>query len=326
MAKFIRLYIKSMRLYYSFVTGIAGWLGMAFYEYIAQSPFQTVEVAPTTGKKIIILALLFLSWGINQIINDYLGLKEDRINAKRRPMVTGELDPHKALALTGVLLLITLAVTFIYLEAIALIPAILGIVLNILYEYAKGYGIFGNIVFGLMISMCTVFGFLAAGPTAKPYFTSGRVSVLLLVVVMNAIMTFYTYFKDYEGDKAADKRTIVVQLGREKSRYLAVVSAFLPAGIFLLLYLNKLIEARVNSVFLILAGLTLFLELWTAYLYFNNPKGRRAYYSLAANFRACTCGQATLIALFNRELALLLFLVSYIFVGFLFDLHSDPRS
>lgn len=326
MGKFIKLYIKSMRLYYSFVTGIAGWLGMAFYEYIAKSSFQTVEVVPTTEKKALILTMLFLSWGINQIINDYLGLKEDRINAKRRPMVTGELDPQKALALTGILLAITLVITYIHLEPIALIPAILGIGLNILYEYAKGHGIFGNIVFGLMISMCTIFGFLAAGPTGNPYFTSSRVSVLLLVVVMNALMTFYTYFKDYEGDKAADKRTLVVQLGIEKSRYLAAISALLPAMVFLLLYFNNLIEARVNSMFLILAGLTLFLELWTAYLYFNYPQGRRTYYSLAANFRACTCGQATLIALFNSELAMLLFLVSYIFVGFLFDLHTDPRS
>lgn len=326
MWKFIKLYVKSMRLYYAFVTGIAGWLGMAFYEYIANSPFQTVELPPSSERKAIILVMLFLSWGINQIINDYLGLKEDKINAKRRPMVTGELNPQKALAFTGILLALTLAVTYIYLEPLALIPAVLGILLNVLYEHAKGHGIFGNIVFGLMISMCTAFGFLAAGPAQEPYFTSSRISVLLMVAVMNGLMTFYTYFKDYEGDKAADKKTLVVILGIERSRYLAAASAFLPALIFLLLYLNNFIEARVNTMFLILAVLTLFLELWTGYLYYKNPRGRKAYYSLAANFRACTCGQATLIALFNTELAMLLFLVSYMFVGFLFDLHSDSRA
>ncbi|MHB8126020.1 MAG: UbiA family prenyltransferase [Desulfitobacteriaceae bacterium] len=326
MLKFIKAYIKSMRLYYAFVTGIAGWIGMAFYEYIAKSPFQTVELVPSTEKKVVVLVMLFLSWGINQIINDYLGLKEDRVNAPHRPMVTGELEPIKALVLTGILLTITLLITYIYLQPIALIPAILGIVLNILYEYAKGHGIYGNIVFGLMISTCSAFGFLAAGPTESPYFTSSRVSVLILVAVMNGLMTFYTYFKDYEGDKAADKKTLIVLLGIEKSRYLAAISAFLPVGIFLLLYLNHFIEARVNNMFLILAGLTFFLELWTGYLYFKSPQGQKTYYSLVANFRACTCGQATLIALFNTELAMLLFLVSYMFVGFLFDLHTDPKS
>lgn len=326
MLKFFKAYIKSMRLYYAFVTGIAGWIGTAFYEYIAHSPFQTVELVPTTEKKAVILIMLFLSWGVNQIINDYLGLKEDRINAPHRPMVTGELNPRKALALTGVVLIITLSITYFYLEPIALIPAILGIGLNVLYEYAKGHGIFGNIVFGLMISTCTAFGFLAAGPTASPYFTSSRVSVLILVAVMNGLMTFYTYFKDYEGDKAADKRTLIVLLGLERSRYLAVISAFLPGLLFMLFYFNRFIEARVNTMFLILAGLTFFLELWTGYLYFKNPHGEKTYYSLAANFRACICGQATLIALFNTELAMLLFLVSYMFVGFLFDLHTDPKS
>jgi len=324
--KFIKAYIKSMRLYYAFVTGISGWIGVAFYEYIAKSPFQTVELVPETEKKALILIMLFLSWGTNQIINDYLGLKEDRLNAPNRPMVSGELNPEKALAFTGILLMMTLLITYTYLEPIALIPAILGIGLNILYEYAKGHGVFGNIVFGLMIAMCTAFGFLAAGPTASPYFTASRVSVLILVAVMNGLMTFYTYFKDYEGDKIAGKRTIIVSLGIEKSRYLAVISAFLPAGIFVLIYLNHFIEARVNQMFLILAGLTFFLELWTGYLYYKNPQGERTYYSLVANFRACICGQATLIALFNTELAMILFLVSYMFVGFLFDLHTDPKS
>src|SRR5512143_3082140 len=79
---FARAYVRSMRLYYSFVTGIAGWLGVAYYEYLAANPaFRTVEVAPAPEKKLIILLILFLSWGVNQIINDYLGLTEDRINA-----------------------------------------------------------------------------------------------------------------------------------------------------------------------------------------------------------------------------------------------------
>ena len=325
MGEFLKNYIKSMRLYYAFITGIAGWIGVAFYEYIAASPYPTVEVMPQTGKKVMILVMLFLSWGINQIINDYLGLKEDRVNAKRRPMVTGELDPQKALLLTGILLLMTMLVTSIYLEPLALIPAILGVALNVLYEYAKGYGVWGNIVFGLMISMCTAFGFLAAGPTEPPYLTTGRVAVLILVAVLNGLMTYYTYFKDYEGDKLAGKKTPVVRLGVEKSKYLGMILAFLPAVILFLCYFTRMLDS-LNQIFLFLAGLTFFLEVWTGYLYFKNPRGEGTYYALAVNFRACACGQAALIALFNTELALILSLVTYIFVGFLFDLYTDPQS
>ena len=33
-ARFTTAYIKSMRLYYAFVTGIAGWIGVSFYSYL----------------------------------------------------------------------------------------------------------------------------------------------------------------------------------------------------------------------------------------------------------------------------------------------------
>ena len=326
MKNFIKSYIKSMRLYYAFITGIAGWIGMSFYEYIAQSPFQTIEATPSVEKKAVILIILFLSWGVNQIFNDYLGLKEDKINAPNRAMVTGELNPKYALMLSCFLILSTFIVTFFYLEPIALIPFAAGILLNLIYEYAKGHGIWGNIVFGLMISMCTAYGFLASGPTQSPYFTSSRVSVMILVIVMNGLMTYYTYFKDYKGDKAANKKTLVVTLGIEKSCIVSIVSAFIPSIIFCILYFGNFISARVNSMFLLLAALTFMLQLWTGYLYFKNPRGKKTYYSLATNFRACTCGQATLIALFNKELAMVLFIISYIFVGFLFDLHKNYKT
>jgi len=326
MINFIRNYIKSMRLYYAFVTGIAGWLGMAFYEHIAESQFRTVEVVPSVEKKAVILILLFLSWGINQIINDLLGLKEDRINAPHRPMVTGELEPQKALFVSLALMVISMVITWVYLEPIAIIPEILGILLNILYEYAKGHGILGNVVFGLMITMCTAIGFLAAGPTQTPYFTSSRLSILIMVWIMNGLMTFYTFFKDYTGDKATNKRTLVVIFGLSKSRIIAVASAFIPTIAFLIIYNGNFIMARVNNIFLILAVLTVFLQIWTGVLYYKNPVGERTYYSLATNFRACTCGQAALIALFNTELAMILFIVSYMFVGLLFDLHANSKA
>lgn len=325
MLKFVKLYIKSMRLYYSFVTGIAGWLGFAFYEHIA-TDFRTVEIFPSVEKKALIISMLFLSWGINQIVNDFLGLKEDRINAPQRPMVTGELNPQKALLLSGFLMLFVFIITYFYLEPIAVIPLVLGVLLNIIYEYSKAYGILGNIVFGLMITMCTAFGFLAAGPTQSPYFTTSRISVLLVVWLMNGLMTFYTYFKDYEGDKVAGKRTLVVRYGIDKSRYIAIISAFLPAILFLIIHRLRLIVAPINSTFIFLAVLTLFLEIQTGWLYFKNPKGKITYYSLATNFRACTCGQATFVALFNKELGLVLFIISYIFVGFLFNLHNNSNA
>jgi len=323
MLSFIKAYIKSMRLYYAFITGIAGWLGVVYYEFSVGN--SVINTEGLLYKKLIILVLLFLSWGINQIINDFLGLKEDRINAPERPMVTGELAPKKAILTSVVLLIISFMIIWIYLEPIAIIPAILGVLLNILYEYAKGYSMLGNIVFGLMIMMCTVVGFFALGPVPL-YFSHVSILLLFFVALLNALMTFYTFFKDYQGDKAAHKRTIVVKYGIEKSRFIALGAAFIPAVLFAIVYFSGKFPLELNTSFMFLGVLTFFLQIWTGMLYYKYPSGERTYYSLSINFRACACGQAALIALFDPLLGMMVFIAAYIFVGFLFDLHANSKA
>ncbi len=323
---FIKAYVKSMRLYYAFVTGIAGWLGIILYEYVAKLPNATVEEFPGMWRKAVILILLFFSWGINQIINDWLGLKEDRVNAPQRPMVTGELNPLKALTVSCALLAISIMIICVFLEPVAAIPAVAGVLLNIAYEYAKGHGILGNIVFGMMIAMATVTGFLASGPIEYSHITWAVVAVFFLVMVVNGVMTFYTYFKDYKGDRATGKKTLVVKHGLKKSRIIALLAAFMPSVFFLIIYFCGFANIKVNATFVFLALTTFFLQLWTGFLYYRYPIGDKTYYSLAANFRACTCAQATLAALFNPETAIMLFIASYILVGFLFDLHSNSKA
>lgn len=332
--RFFRAYVKSMRLYYSFVTGIAGWIGVSYYHYIATTEgprgtsgmYRTIETVTPDEKKVIILVILFLAWGINQIINDYLGRKEDRINAPQRPMVTGELNPFWALALSVSMLVGSLLITWLYLEPVAIYPLLIGVALNILYEYAKGKGILGNIIFGLMISMCGLFGFFASGPL-ELYFTKSRISALFFIALMNGLMTYYTYFKDFIGDKAAGKQTIVVKFGLEKNRYIAIFASLLPSILFIIAYFGfEAFEIELNRTFVVLGILTVFLQIWTGYLYYKNPKGEMTYYSLVTNFRACTCGQTAIIALFNPVLGLFLFLICYVFVGFLFNLHTNIKA
>ena len=332
--QFLRAYVKSMRLYYSFVTGIAGWIGVSFYEFVATTEgprgtsgfIKTIEVAPPPEKKLVILIILFLAWGINQIFNDYLGRKEDRINAPERPMVSGELNPRFALMTSGLLLTVSVFITWFYLEPIAVIPLLAGVILNVIYEYAKGYGIWGNFTFGIMIAMCGLYGFWAAGPM-EMYMTKSRLSALIFIAVMNGLMTYYTYFKDFTGDMAAGKKTIIVKYGIERNKIIAIFAAFLPSILFVVGYYGfSSFEIELNKTFVILAVLTVFLQIWTGYLYFKNPVGEMTYYSLVTNFRACTCGQTAIIALFNPVLGMMLFLISYVFVGFLFNLHTNIKA
>ena len=140
-------------------------------------------------------------------------------------------------------------------------------------------------------------------------------------------MTYYTYFKDYVGDKAAGKNTIVVEYGLEVNKFISIAVSFLPSILFLIeFFVFKGIKIELNNIFIILGLMTLFLQVWTGVLYYQNPQGEMTYYSLVTNFRACTCGQATIVALFNPELGLILFLFAYVFVGFLFNLNTNIKA
>ena len=319
--RFAKAYIQSMRLYYAFITGIAGWIGVSFYYWHRPELF-------TWWRSALILVLLFLSWGVNQIINDYLGLPEDRINAPNRPMVTGELHPGWAMGTSLALLLVVCLVSW-WLNPWSVAPVVLGVLLNVVYEYAKAWSLWGNVVFGLSIAMCTVYGFLAGGPMVTPLVSSNRISALLLVALMNGLMTFYTYFKDLEGDRLAGKRTFVVRHGLRASRWAGLVGAFLPTLAFAVFHFTgwlPLTDVLFMRDFLFCAVITVFLQLWTAVLFFRHPEGERTYFSLATNIRACVAGQITIIAIFNGTLALYLLTASYVFIGFLFNLHQDARA
>jgi geranylgeranylglycerol-phosphate geranylgeranyltransferase len=310
-----------MRLYYAFVTGIAGWVGVSFYHWL--SPHNVNYLRSS-----VILVVLFLSWGINQIFNDYFGLPEDRINAPNRPMVTGELNAKASLWLSTVLL-IGVMIASSFLNPWALVPLVAGVLLNILYEYAKAWSLIGNVVFGFSIAMCTAYGFLAAGPTPDPVFKSNRICAFLLVVILNGLMTYYTYFKDWQGDLSAGKRTFIVKHGLNVARRAGILGAFLPTLaylFFLSMGWMSLNDILFKQQFAFCGLMTVFLQLWTAVLYYRSPTGERTYFSLVTNIRACVAGQVTLIAIFNGTLALYLFSASYVFIGFLFDLYKDARA
>lgn len=320
---FLMNYIKSMRLYYAFVTGIPGWLGVAYYEAVA-SELGLDPIVP--WKKVIILIFLFLSWGVNQIVNDYLGMDEDRINAPHRPLVSGALDPKKALALTIFFIMVIFVVTWRYLNPLGIIPLVLGILLNVVYEYAKGYGIWGNISFGVMILMTSLFGVLAPGNVTLLRPTWNVIGASIMVVVINGMMTFYTYFKDYKGDKKTGKNTLVVKYGLRISKRISLIGSIVPTVLFIALFTGKIITADYTWVFVFLGVISSLLFVWTGVLFYLNPIGENTYYSLETNFKACTCSQAALIGLFNEKLALVLFISAYIFVEFLFSLHKNSKA
>lgn len=306
---FGRAYVKSMRLYYGFVTAYAGWVGMAY----TREDFSI--------KSLFALVLLFIGWGVNQIVNDYLGLAEDRINAPHRPMVTGELAPLPALMLSAaVVLAASIACYLVSPVSIAFLLIPCG--LNVVYEFAKGVPLLGNIVFGVMIATCAFFGITFLRPD-MPLITQETLALFVCLVLCNSTMTYYTYFKDFAGDKAAGKRTIVVLLGLERSARLGLIMTALP-------FLAALYFARsMHGSAAALWAITLFLAGFNAKLFLDNPVAGAAgahYYNLRWTFRICSLFQVALGALYQPQVGVLLFLASYVGIGALFSLHKDAKA
>ncbi|GHU17372.1 hypothetical protein FACS189472_04160 [Alphaproteobacteria bacterium] len=221
------------------------------------------------SSKAILMLFLFLSWGVNQIINDYINLEEDRINAPNRPMVTGALPANIALAISAsaicVIIIYSLCV-----NAISVIPIIAGVVMNIVYSHAKAYGIVGNLTFGISISCCAWYAYVLLGGGIISFFTNHWM-IWLILVVLNMIMTYFTYFKDLEGDKAAGKNTLIVKYGRKKASRIGFVIGFIPFVIFMLL------GCRITSFFtdhwLIWLILIILYMITTYFRYFNDLNG-----------------------------------------------------
>ncbi|MFA5031943.1 MAG: UbiA family prenyltransferase [bacterium] len=314
MNKSIRLYIKSMRPYLFFITGISGWLGILFANTSSSIPRQ-----------IIVLSILFLSWGINQVINDLLGIEEDKINAPHRPIASGELS-KKHVLLFSICLFALGAIATYFLNPYALIIYFCGYLFNIIYEYCKGLPLLGNIWFGILIAVTPFYGALAVskGDIISVLCNKDLIFIALFIALISSTMTFFTYFKDYSGDKQTGKKTLVVLLTPKKAKLLNFVASTIPFLVLFIVLFFNLWQPNTNLVFWILIAIAFIILQYTAFLYFKNPYGKATYYSLKWNFEGATMFQIAFMALINPLLSVIVFVIGFITVGYLFNLYKDP--
>ncbi len=310
--RFVKAYIKTARPYYAFVTGIAGWAGIA------------VLAQEVSLRMIALLVILFTSWGVNQIFNDYLGLAEDRINTPNRPMVTGELHAPSALAVSITLVILTSL--FVYYMSPPSLPFLIGaVLLNVVYEYSKGVPLLGNIIFGIMIAAAFPFAILFMDPklavmdlVRHPLLMASFVGIAL----SNGVMTYFTYFKDVVGDAKAGKHTLVVVMGSERAAKWGWFAAVLPFVPMAFLFSSPLLGFVEWS----LLGVAFVFALSTAYRYYKHPTGNETHFNLARNFQACVAFQIAVLGTFQPLVGAVLTPVSIVGIQFLFNRHSDPKS
>lgn len=269
-----------MRLYYGFVTLSAGWIGVVLYPGVV-SRFSYV----------LLFVMLFCCWGVNQIINDYFNLEEDKINAPGRPMACGKLNVRGAVAVS-IACIAGILVYSVWQNPAACVPIAAGVLANIYYSKTKNI-----LLFAFSISCCAWFAYVVLGGRVGAFFTAnhGQNAILFLGLLgCNALMTFFTYFKDVQGDKSVGKRTPQVMFGNESMRKAGLVLGLLPLLILLVVYV---ITGWRPALGVFLSGGML--SAFTGYLYYKPHQSQDDYFYLKYNFAACCVLQSGLVAWVN---------------------------
>ena len=308
-------YLKSMRPYLFFISGMAGCMGVAFCG-------EKISI----WRAVIVLFVVFVGWGVNQVINDLLGLNEDRINAPHRPLVTGSLPISSAVILSVLFFILGAGITLV-LNAQALVLYFLAFALNIVYEYSKRVPFLGNIIFGLLLTPCLYYGAMCLNGKGIEIIADSKLAVLALgIVLINITVAFYTYFKDYLGDRETGTKTIVVKFSPQKAKHLNFIMSAFPFGIVVIMFFSEFWRDYLNPFFLALMVLTFLIMQYTAFLFFKHEQGKNTYYSLKWNFRGAVLYKTAFIAMVNPLLGGILYLINFILVGWLFDFHKDPLA
>jgi geranylgeranylglycerol-phosphate geranylgeranyltransferase len=296
-----------MRPYTFFITGIAGLVGMLL-----------VASSVSLLQRMIVLLLLFSSYGINQVINDLVGIKEDKINAPKRPSVSGELDRRKAISLTVYIFLIGAILTYFF-NPYALIIYFLGYFSNFIYEYLKRIPLIGNLWFGLMISLATIYGALAITDLTllEAFSNINLMYATVLIALSSSTLCYFTYFKDYLGDKQEKIKTLIVILPRKYYKYLNIFMSLIPFLVLIALFYFGLWNLESNATFLILSFISFLLMQYTSFLHLKDKIDYKI--ALEFNFESIVLFQTSILALVHPLLSITLFILSFLSIKIIFN-------
>ncbi len=233
MLKFLYYYLRSMRLYYGFVTAttVLAGLCLAHGTYNELKLSWTLNDFPWTLRDAGLLAMGFFAWGFNQIFSDWCDRKEDAINAPHRPMVTGELKPLPAFAVS-VAGLAAIAVVGYLMSPWTLAFLALGGALNITYSLLKRVPVLNCLVYACAISCCALFAIAGMGDRCPTPGEFGFVAVW--IVPVHFLMCHNSYYKDVKGDRAAGVRTLQTSYHKYVAELVSIAFvglAILAAGI-----------------------------------------------------------------------------------------------
>ena len=193
---FFYYYLRSMRLYYCFVTGMTTLAGTVMAHAFCGHPWGWQDA--------VVLTVGFLAWGVNQIFSDWCDRQEDSINAPHRPMVSGKLSPKPALILSASLMLIFAAASY-FASPWTLLFLAIGGGLNLCYSKLKKIPVLNCLTYSMAITCCALYGYSG---TCGVLPGTSCILPFLLILPAHFLMCSFSYYKDKEGDRRSGIRTL----------------------------------------------------------------------------------------------------------------------
>lgn len=219
-------------------------------------------------------------------INDYFDMEVDKVNGKRRPLVTGELRPVDALYVTAAGMMIgILASLLINLYAFAI--AIIFGALALLYSYRlKGMILLGNAYIAFSMAIPFIFGSYVVSPSIG----INIALVSAMIFISGLAREIHGTVRDLEGDvKARRLRTLPGVIGKTASSAIALLLylAAIAISAYLFLYVKPFAS---NLMYAALVGISDLMLLYTGIgcLYFNN----QGFYNRSRNISLAAMGLA----------------------------------
>ena len=227
MLRFFYYYLRSMRLYYGFVTATTVLAGLYYWHLFGFRADATWQPTGWTLCDAALIAMGFFAWGFNQIFSDWYDRKEDAINAPHRPMVTGELKPLPAFAVSAAGLA-AIAVAGYLMSPWTLAFLVLGGALNIAYSLLKHVPVLNCLVYACAISCCALFAIVGMANRCP---TLDEIEfVAAWIVPVHFLMCHNSYYKDVKGDRATGVRTLQTSYHKYVAELVSI--AFVGLAIF----------------------------------------------------------------------------------------------
>jgi geranylgeranylglycerol-phosphate geranylgeranyltransferase len=183
----------------------------------------------------LLLALVSISFAAAGTIalNNYSDIKIDKIAHPSRPLPSKKISPDKVLYFGISMFTISVSIAF-FVNITYILFTILGVILFVLYEiFIKKYGIIGNILVAIVISLICVAGGYIVNNSHPSYF----LAIVLFPQILGG--EIIRDVRDFKGDKII-RKTLPSQIGEKPALFVGLLIIFITIFISPLPYLMQI--------------------------------------------------------------------------------------